>query len=69
MFDNSDSIIKLYPSNTSMTGSSDAKIIQNPINKYGTIQYIGITKIKEKYNALTNPTNIFNIESFSLSMR
>ncbi len=29
---------------------SDAKIILNPINKYGNIQYIGITKIKEKYN-------------------
>ena len=29
---------------------SDASVILNPINKYGNIQYIGITKIKEKYN-------------------
>jgi len=28
---------------------TDAKTILNPINKYGNIQYIGITKIKEKY--------------------
>jgi hypothetical protein len=29
---------------------SDAKVILNPINKYGNIQYIGITNILEKYN-------------------
>lgn len=29
---------------------SDVKVIFNPINKYGNIQYIGITDIIEKYN-------------------
>lgn len=29
---------------------SDVKVILNPINKYGNIQYIGITNILEKYN-------------------
>ena len=28
---------------------TDSLVILNPINKYGNIQYIGITKIKEKY--------------------
>ena len=28
---------------------SDAKVIFNPINKYGNIQYIGLTDIIEKY--------------------
>jgi hypothetical protein len=29
---------------------SDVKVIFNPINKYGNIQYIGLTDISEKYN-------------------
>jgi hypothetical protein len=29
---------------------SDVKVIFNPINKYGNIQYIGLTDIIEKYN-------------------
>ena len=36
--------------NDSLLLISDAKVILNPINKYGNIQYIGITNILEKYN-------------------
>ena len=41
---------KLELINDTLLLISDAKVILNPINKYGNIQYIGITNILEKYN-------------------
>ena len=41
---------KLELINDALLLISDAKVILNPINKYGNIQYIGITNILEKYN-------------------
>ena len=40
---------KLELINDTLLYLTDSKTILNPINKYGNIQYIGITKIKEKY--------------------
>lgn len=40
---------KLALINDSLLLTSDAKVILNPINKYGNTQYIGITNILEKY--------------------
>ena len=40
---------KLELINDTLLFLTDVKTILNPINKYGNIQYIGITKIKEQY--------------------